>query len=49
MAQPLPHSLLPIETSRIILNERLMPGITKVLLISQDFPQLDISPDDPFY
>ena len=38
MAQPLPNSLLPLETNRIILNERLMPGITKVLQIMKDFP-----------
>ena len=49
MAQPLPHSLLPLETNRIILNERLMPGITKVLLIAQDFPQLNLSPNDPVF
>lgn len=31
MAQPLPYSLLPLETNRILLNERVLPGSTKVL------------------
>ena len=46
MSQPLPHGLLPMETHRIIQNERLLPGITKVLQIAQDFPQLNINPED---
>ena len=46
MSQPLPHSLLPLETNRIIYNERLLPGITKVLQIGEDFPMLNISPRD---
>ena len=44
MAQPLPNSLIALETNRIILNERIMPGITKILLIAKDFPQLNIRP-----
>ena len=34
MAQPLPYSLTPLETNRIMLNEQLVPGLTKVLLIA---------------
>lgn len=34
MCQPLPYSLIPLETERIIINERLLPGITKVLRIA---------------
>ena len=45
MSQPLPHSLLPLETYRVAQNEIYMPGLTKVLLIAQDFPQLSIDPD----
>ena len=37
---------MPLETHRIIQNEKLLPGITKVLQISEDFPQLKISPTD---
>jgi len=44
MAQPLPNGLIPLETNRILLNERIMPGITKILLIARDFPQLNIKP-----
>lgn len=33
-----------METNRIILNEHLLPGITKVLLIGQDFPLLNFEP-----
>ena len=43
MSQPLPHGLLSLETNRILRNEKLLPGITKILLIAQDFPQLNIS------
>ena len=45
MAQPLPYSLLPLETNRIILNERILPGSTKVLQILKDFPQLNFNWD----
>jgi hypothetical protein len=45
MAQPLPKSLVPLETNRIIKNERLIPGLTKVLQIAHDFPALNIPPD----
>ena len=30
MSQPLPHSLMPLETHRILQNEIYMPGLTKV-------------------
>ena len=43
-AQPLPLGLVPLETNRIILNERLLPGLTKVLQIGDDFPLLSIEP-----
>lgn len=46
MCQPLPYSLIPLETERLIVNERLLPGITKVLRIAQDFPQIDWDPSD---
>ena len=46
MCQPLPYSLVPLETERMILNEWLLPGITKVLRIAQDFPQIDWDPMD---
>ena len=46
MSQPLPHSLLPLETNRIIRNERMLPGITKILQIGQDFPILNLSPQE---
>ena len=45
MSQPLPHGILPMETHRIIQNEKILPGITKVLLLAQDFPQLNYSPE----
>ena len=45
MAQPLPNSLLPLETNRILLNERILPGITKILQIQKDFPQLNLNWD----
>jgi hypothetical protein len=38
MCQPLPFSLIPLETERIILNEKLLPGLTKIQRIAQDFP-----------
>lgn len=44
-SQPLPHGFLPLETFRILENERLLPGLTKVLRIGQEFPQLTFSPD----
>ena len=46
MSQPLPHSLIPMETNRIMRNERLLPGLTKVLLIGQDFPMLNVGPTE---
>ena len=30
MSQPLPHSLMPLETHRILQNEIYLPGLTKV-------------------
>lgn len=45
MTQPLPHSIVPLETYRIVQNEKLLPGHTKVLSIVQDFPQLNWQPE----
>jgi len=45
LCQPLPFSLLPLETERTLINERLLPGITKVLRVAQNFPQIDIEPE----
>mmetsp|Transcript_21653 Transcript_21653/g.29007 ORF Transcript_21653/g.29007 Transcript_21653/m.29007 type:complete len:137 (-) Transcript_21653:2685-3095(-) len=45
MSQPLPHSLMPLETYRILQNEIYMPGLTKVLMIAQEFPMLDLAPE----
>lgn len=42
----MPHGLLPLETHRIVQNERLLPGITKVIQIGEDFPALNVSPVD---
>ena len=44
MAQPLPYSIIPLETNRMILNEQMVPGLTKVLMIAQDFPMLNLAP-----
>ena len=44
MAQPLPYSIIPLETNKIILNEQMVPGLTKVLMIAQDFPMLNLAP-----
>lgn len=46
MCQPLPLSLLPLETERTLVNEKLLPGITKVLRVAQNFPQIDVDPSD---
>ena len=35
-----------METYRILQNERLLPGITKVLMAAQDFPQIAHPPHD---
>ena len=44
--QPLPLSLIPLETERTLLNERLLPGIMKVIRIAQNFPTLDLDPSE---
>ena len=36
--------MIPLETERILINEKLLPGITKVLRIAQAFPQIDWDP-----
>ena len=42
MTMPLPYSLIALETNRIIQNERVLPGLTKILKISEDFPQINV-------
>ena len=42
MTMPLPYSLIALETNRIIQNERVIPGLTKILKISEDFPQINV-------
>lgn len=37
---PLPYGLLPHETIEIIDNERIIPGITRVFKIGEDYPYL---------
>jgi hypothetical protein len=40
--------VLPFETERIMLNERLLPGITKVSKMAELFPQIDQDPKTPY-
>ena len=42
MTLPQPNSLVALETNKIIQNERILPGLTKVLKISEDFPQINV-------
>ena len=42
MTLPQPNSIIALETNKIIQNERIMPGLTKVLKISEDFPQINV-------
>ena len=46
MCQPLPLSLIPLETERVMVNERLLPGITKILRVAQNFPSIDVDPSE---
>ena len=38
---PLPYGLLPHELIEIIDNERVIPGLTKIFKLAEDFPYLD--------
>lgn len=38
---PLPYGLLPHEFVEIADNERILPGITKIFKLAEDFPYLD--------
>lgn len=38
---PLPYGLLPHELIEIIDNERILPGITKIFKLAEDFPYID--------
>lgn len=38
---PLPYGLIPHELIEIIDNERVIPGITKITKLAEDFPYLD--------
>jgi hypothetical protein len=38
---PLPFGLLPHELIEIIDNERIIPGITRIFKLAEDFPYLD--------
>ena len=42
MTLPQPNSIVALETNKIIQNERILPGLTKVLKISEDFPQINV-------
>jgi len=41
---PLPYSLTPYETKNIILNEKVLSGLTLALLHREDFPQIEVMP-----
>ena len=38
---PLPYGLLPHEMIEIVDNERIIPGLTKIFKLAEDFPWLD--------
>jgi len=38
---PLPYGLLPHEMIEIVDNERVIPGLTKIFKLAEDFPWLD--------
>jgi len=38
---PLPYGLLPHELIEVIDNERLLPGISRVFRLAEDFPHMD--------
>lgn len=38
---PLPYGLLPHEMVEVVDNERLIPGLTKIYRVAEDFPYLD--------
>jgi hypothetical protein len=38
---PLPYGLLPHELIEVIDNERVIPGLTKIFKLAEDFPYLD--------
>jgi len=40
----LPISLIPLETERLLINEKLLPGISKILRIAQNFPVIESEP-----
>ena len=38
---PLPYGLLPHELVEVVDNERVIPGLTKIYRLAEDFPYLD--------
>ncbi len=48
-AQLVTTSVLPLETYLMITNEELMPGITKILQLQQDFSFFDWNPENEAY
>lgn len=38
---PVPYGLLPHELIEIIDNERILPGITRIFKLAEDYPFLD--------
>lgn len=45
-SQLVTYSILPLETYLLLSNDEVMPGLTKILQMEQDFPYLKWNPED---
>jgi hypothetical protein len=45
-SQPITFGILPMEVNKIMINDNLMPGLTKILEKAHLYPQLNWSPND---